>query len=1036
MSAHTKLFLSAVTREFEPHRKLLAGDLKRPDLDVAVQEDFGVLGATTLEKLDDYLRNCDAVVHLVGKATGAVAEEPAVAALLAKYPDLGARLPGLAPALAHAQPGFSYTQWEAYLALYHGRPLFIYLPADFEHEAACDPRAAAFGFDAGEWEAQKRHYRRLAELGRDRGRFQNEERLSSAVLRDLVDILPRLESTVDVRPTRLRHGAERLFGRDDELTQLDAAWSDPHKHVVVIRAWGGVGKTSLVAAWLAELALKGWRGAERVYDWSFYSQGTREQGAASADAFIDHALRAFGDPDPGLGSPWERGARLAARVGRARTLLVLDGLEPLQHSPGPMQGQLKDPAVAALLKGLAAHNAGLCVVTTREKLDDIKPHYGHTADDVELSFLGEAAGAALLHHAGATRAGARAIGPDDAELRKASREVRGHGLTLQLVGQYLKLAVGGDILKRATVRLEEADHEYQHDATRPYGHAFKAMEAYERWFTGEGETGQRQLAILRLLGLFDRPASAACLGALLRPPVIAGLTEPLFSVENEEPGRPRVERPLEPRQLNIALTRLESVSLIVVHRDEAGGWVSIDAHPLLREYFGRWLRAKQPEAWKAAHRRVYEHLCATTKEGDAPTLEALQPLYQAVAHGCQAGLHEEARAKVYRDRILRGTGSGGFYSTRKLGAFGSDLGAVACFFETPWSRVSPALIDAAQAWLLNGAAIRLRALGRLTEALEPMRAVLCRDITQADWRNAVVSAGNLSELELTLGDVARAVADAEQSVTYADQSGDAFQRMSKRTTHADALHQAGRRAEAEALFREAERMQAERQPQYPLLYSQRGYGFCDLLLTEAERSACQALLGTSPREKSQASGFAVAERAAQTLEWARQARQSSLLTIALDHLTLGRAALYESALSAPQPRSLATPQTELDAAVDWLRRAGQQQHIPRGLLPRAWLRYLTGARTGPDSAQADLDEAWEIAERGPMPLFQADIHLHRARLFGRSTEATPYPWRSPHHDLAEARRLIEKHGYARRHEELQDAESALGPTAPNKPEAQ
>ncbi len=71
-----------------------------------------------------------------------------------------------------------------------------------------------------------------------------------------------------------------------------------------------------------------------------------------------------------------------------------------------------------------------------------------------------------------------------------------------------------------------------------------------------------------------------------------------------------------------------------------------------------------------------------------------------------------------------------------------------------------------------------------------------------------MSAGNLSELELTLGEVAGAVGDAEQSVTYADRSGDAFQRMSTRTTHADALHQAGRRAEAETRFREAEQMQA------------------------------------------------------------------------------------------------------------------------------------------------------------------------------------------------------------------------------------
>jgi len=56
-----------------------------------------------------------------------------------------------------------------------------------------------------------------------------------------------------------------------------------------------------------------------------------------------------------------------------------------------------------------------------------------------------------------------------------------------------------------------------------------------------------------------------------------------------------------------------------------------------------------------------------------------------------------------------------------------------------------------------------------------------------------------------------------------------------------------------------------------------------------------------------------------------------------------------------------------------------------------------------------------------MPLFLADIHLYRARLF---RNVTPYPWESPQHDLAEARRLIEKHGYWRRKEELEDAEAA------------
>ena len=57
-----------------------------------------------------------------------------------------------------------------------------------------------------------------------------------------------------------------------------------------------------------------------------------------------------------------------------------------------------------------------------------------------------------------------------------------------------------------------------------------------------------------------------------------------------------------------------------------------------------------------------------------------------------------------------------------------------------------------------------------------------------------------------------------------------------------------------------------------------------------------------------------------------------------------------------------------------------------------------------------------------MPLFLADIHLYRARLFAREQQ---YPWESPAADLAAARELIEKCGYWRRKEELEDAEAAL-----------
>jgi hypothetical protein len=148
----------------------------------------------------------------------------------------------------------------------------------------------------------------------------------------------------------------------------------------------------------------------------------------------------------------------------------------------------------------------------------------------------------------------------------------------------------------------------------------------------------------------------------------------------------------------------------------------LDSYPLLREHFAKQLRQNHGDAWRAEHRRLYEHLCETTPDNPQPTLEDHQPLYQAVAYGCHAGLQQKACDKVYIARINQGMGNDGFHNTRKLGAFGFDLGAIACFFEPPWSRVSPALIEPAQAFLLGQAVFRLRTFGRLTEALDPLRA--------------------------------------------------------------------------------------------------------------------------------------------------------------------------------------------------------------------------------------------------------------------------------------------------------------------------
>jgi len=648
--------------------------------------------------------------------------------------------------------------------------------------------------------------------------------------------------------TRLPETGSALFGRDDELELLDQAWASAEQtnveptRVLAFTAHGGVGKSTLVNHWLAEMWHDNYRGATRVFGWSFFSQGVREETAASADTFIDAALRFFGDSDPTTGSPWDKGARLAYLVGSQRTLLVLDGMEPLQSAYEFERGKVRDPALESLLRGLARHSAGLCLITTREPIPDLAGRSGVTARDLEQ--INAQAGRALLRTA-------RVVGTD-AELEELARRFGPHALAVSLLGVYLYEQPGHGIGPAQT--LEQLPGEKPID---------RVLAGFEQWL---GESPEREA--LRLLGFFDRPADDGCLRALRKAPPISGLTDHLSSLGEADWDR--------------VLDRLEKLRLIHVQQSRSGKQF-VDAHPLIREHFAQLL--KDGEAWREGHRRLYEHLCATTMEGDQPTLEDLQPLYQAVAHGCQAGMQQEAYDDVHLNRIRRG---GESYATDKLGAFGAELGALACFFQRPWSKPSSTLRKRTQAILLNNSAHRLVALGRLTEALEPMQAGLEAASQLNDWLEAAKDASNLSELRLMLGEVAAAVDSAELSLTYADRSGDAFLKSALRTTHADALHQAGQRTEAEIHFRAAEQMQAENQPYYPLLYSTQGFIYCVLLLGIAERAAWRTILQLETRnskpEIAVASWRAFSERATLTLEWA-EAASINLLDAALMHPT-------------------------------------------------------------------------------------------------------------------------------------------------------
>jgi len=189
-------------------------------------------------------------------------------------------------------------------------------------------------------------------------------------------------------------------------------------------------------------------------------------------------------------------------------------------------------------------------------------------------------------------------------------------------------------------------------------------------------------------------------------------------------------------------------------------------------------------------------------------------------------------------------------------------------------------------------------------------------------------------------------------------------------------------------------MQRHQQPEYPFLYSLRGFQYCDLLLGQGQIQE-------------------VKERAARMLEEAKQ--QGILLDIALENLSLGRAWLLKAQQAGTGDITQAAE--FLQRAVDGLRQAGQMDFLPHGLLARTALNRVNGDY---ERAERDLAETFRIATRGGMGLHLADYHLESARLHlaqGNQDRACEH--------LATAREMIDRMGYHRRDKEAAEIAEQL-----------
>jgi tetratricopeptide (TPR) repeat protein len=409
VSESVRIFLSTVSDEFRIYRDQLRGDLTRHNVEVKVQEDFKDLGGVTLEKLDDYIKLCDAVVHLVGDMTGAAAREPSTKAILVRYSDLPEKLPPLGEALEQGVR-ISYTQWEAWLALYHGKVLLI-AQAD---KAA--PRGPAFAATDATRAAQKEHLARLRAVERYPGStFTSPDNLAKQIAyTTILDLLAKARAEAPLRQPRNLPFASlgTLFkGREKFLEELHDSLTkkqDGHAAAVTGKALhglGGIGKTRLAIEY-------SWKYAEEYSALLFVPAETPERleaGLAALAGVLDLPEK----------DAREDALKIAAAHkwldDRTGWLMILDNVDDAQ-------------AAAAAEELVAKLKGGHVLITGRTA------NFSAAVETFELDVLAENDATDLLLESTTRRA--RAL-DDDALAHELAHELGGLALALAQAGAYI-----------------------------------------------------------------------------------------------------------------------------------------------------------------------------------------------------------------------------------------------------------------------------------------------------------------------------------------------------------------------------------------------------------------------------------------------------------------------------------------------------------------------------------------------------------------------------------------------------------------------
>ncbi len=381
-----KIFLSTVSSQFKACRDALASDLRAIGCEVRVQEDFQQGPRTLIERLEEYVAQCDRVIALVGDAYGCEASGDAVPAV---------------------DPPRSYTQWEYDFAMgerLNGPPapakeLYVYF--------AAEPFLRQHPVAQGEEDRRRQEgfARRIKSSGKHWAPFDRLDQLCRLVLRDGWQMNERPR-----KPRNLPYATlGSLFkGRELVLDDLHQQLQRAPGRAVVIHGLGGVGKTRLAL----EYALR------HETEYTALLSVTADSPQA-----LSRNLAALCAPQV---------LNLPEREAREEEVQVAAALRWFDQHPGWLLilDNVDTPEAAqALEDGLPRLQGGQVLVTSR--LSD----WSGSVEPLELPFLSEPAAVAFLLER--TEGRRRAEAGDETAAHALARELDGLALALEQAGAFI-----------------------------------------------------------------------------------------------------------------------------------------------------------------------------------------------------------------------------------------------------------------------------------------------------------------------------------------------------------------------------------------------------------------------------------------------------------------------------------------------------------------------------------------------------------------------------------------------------------------------